>query len=154
MPETLREALEVEIRDVTAQPYLGKHLRAPMAAAGEMVQKAFADLYQRLQEVGCTPTAPPFLVADYPKDGILAMELGAPCATPPPAGNGFEPGTLSAGRVAVAVHRGSYDAIGPLYGRLSEWIATHGLTMAGPPREVYLTRPGEDPVTELVWPIG
>lgn len=153
MAPTAKPALSVAIREVEARPYLAKRVRAPMAQVGASVQEGFAALYHRLQEAKSKPAGPPFLIADFPQDGYLEMELGAPCDSPPPGGEGFEPRTLRAGREAVVVHKGSYDSIGEVYRQLADWISAGGLTMAGPPREVYLTPPGEEPVTEVAWPI-
>ncbi len=153
MANKAEAVLAVEIREVEAQPYLAKRVRAPLASVGASVQQAFAELYHRLEASNARPSGPPFLIADFPRDGYLEMEIGAPCAAPPPGGDGFEARILPRGRVAVTVHRGSYESIGELYPRLAEWIAANGLTMAGAPREVYLSPPGEEPVTEVAWPI-
>lgn len=146
-------ALEVEIREMRSQPYLGKRVRAPLGAVGPEVQAGFASLYAKLAHLAVAPAGPPFLVADAPRDGFLDMELGAPCATSVQAGDGFEAATLPGGKVAVTVHRGAYDAIGKVYAELARWITAEGLVTAGPPREVYLSGPGQEPVTELIWPV-
>jgi AraC family transcriptional regulator len=143
----------VEIREVPPQPYLGKRIRAALSVVGPEVQSGFASLYARLAVIAIAPAGPPFLIAEKPDDGCLDMELGAPCAVPARPGNGFEAATLPGGKVAVTVHRGAYGAIGEVYSRLAEWITAQGLTMAGPPREIYLSEPGEHPVTELAWPV-
>lgn len=143
-----------EVRIVGAQPYLGRRLHAPMASVGPLVQEAFAALYRHLAETG-TPTAgPPFLIAQEPQGGFLDLEVGAPCTSLPASTADFEAGLLPAGRVAVTVYRGPYDRLGDVYPQLAAWISDRGLQMAGPPREVYLTPPGEDPVTEVVWPVS
>lgn len=153
MTATPKAALDVEIRDVQPQPYLGKHLRAPLEGVGASVRDGFAALYHALAAEGAQASAPPFLVAQRPQDGYLEMEVGAPCVSAPHAPEGFEAGVLPGGRVAVVVHRGSYEGIGEVYTRLEEWISAHGFAIAGPPREVYLTPPGVEPVTEIAWPI-
>ena len=147
-------ALVVEIREVRPQPYLGKRLRVPMGSVGSRVREGFGALYQRLSATHTPDAGPPFLIAEQPRDGYLDVELGAPCAAPPPAGDGFEAGILPGGREAVTVHRGTYEGLGDVYGQLHEWIAAHDLAITGPPREVYLTPPGQTPVTEIAWPIA
>jgi effector-binding domain-containing protein len=142
-----------EIREVRPQPYLGKKLRAALSEVGPAVQAGYSALYERLAEAGNQPAGPPFLIAQIPSGGFLDVEIGAPCTRLPDAGDGFESGTLPGGRVAATVHRGPYDLLGHVYPRLAEWISAQGLTMAGPPREVYLTPPGEEPVTEVIWPV-
>lgn len=145
--------LVVQIRETTPQPYLGKRVRAELGHVGPEVQAGFAALYARLTQVAMRPAGPPFLIAQAPAGGYLEMELGAPCVRPVESGEGFEAGTLPGGKVAVTVHRGAYDTIGKVYSALADWIASQGLTPVGAPREVYLSGPGEEPVTELVWPV-
>lgn len=141
------------IREVQPQPYLAMRVRAAMDKVGPAVQAGYSSLYERLATTAGTPSGPPFLIADRPTGGFLDMELGAPCTKAPESGGGFEGRTLPGGKVAVTVHRGSYDSLGEVYQRLAEWITAQGLQIAGPPREVYLTPPGEEPVTEVVWPV-
>ena len=122
------------------------------------VAAAFAELFTRLQETGVAPVAPPFVVASMPQNGTMRIEVGVPCSAPP-GNDTLHAGNLPGGRVAVTVHHGAYDAIGPVYEALSRWIFEHGHSMAGPPREVFLTGPADvsspaEHVTELVWPIN
>ncbi|RLN79484.1 hypothetical protein BBJ28_00009267 [Nothophytophthora sp. Chile5] len=43
-------------------------------------------------------------------------------------------------RAATAIHIGSYDGLCNVYPKLFAWIATEGLSPAGPSREVYVQR--------------
>ncbi|MGZ4210301.1 MAG: GyrI-like domain-containing protein [Actinomycetota bacterium] len=151
-------ALVVEIRDVREQRYLGERMEVALDRIGDEVPAAYRDLYMRLEATNVSPEGPPFLVASLPQDGVMKIEVGVPCAEPPEEG-ALRSGTLPGGRVAVAIHKGSYDALGATYEALSKWIVEHGHVMAGPPREVYLTGPEDvsspsEHVTEVVWPIG
>jgi len=149
--------LEVEIRGLVSQPYLGKRFRALLSDVGSGVHQGYAELFAKLAAAGVAPTGPPFLIASKPEQGAMEIEIGVPCAAPPAAGELYA-GTLPGGRAAATTHRGAYDAIGPTYDALSRWVLANGHMMAGPPREVYLTGPDvarpEEQVTELVWPIG
>jgi effector-binding domain-containing protein len=151
-------SLEVHIRGLLPQPYLGKRFRAPLGDVGPRVQQGYAELFAKLGAARVAPMGPPFVIASAPQQGAMDIELGVPCAAPP-AGGDLYAGTLPGGRAAVTTHRGPYDAIGPTYEALSAWIAANGHTPAGPPREVYLNGPGDvaspdEYLTELVWPIG
>ncbi len=60
--------------------------------------------------------------------------------------------------MASTMHRGPYDAVGAAYEALREWIRDNAMVVDGPPREIYLTDPGETPdpadlVTEIEFPI-
>ena len=151
-------SLEVHIRGVDPQPYLGKRFHAPVGDVGSFVQRGYGELFARLAEARVAPAGHPFVIASAPLGGAMDIELGVPCAAPPIAGDLYA-GTLPGGRVAVTTHRGPYDAIGPTYQALSTWIAVNGHAPAGPPREVYLNGPDDvarpdDYLTELIWPIS
>lgn len=51
---------------------------------------------------------------------------------------------LPGGPVAYTLHVGPYEAIGAAYEALYGWIAQHGHTRLGPPREIYLVGPGPE----------
>lgn len=151
-------SLEVQIRELAPQPYLGKRFRARRADVGSAVQRGYAELFAKLAAAGVTPAGPPFLVASPPEPEAMDIEVGVPCAAPPAAGE-LHAGLLPGGRAAVTTYRGPYEAIGPTYEALSSWVLANNFTTAGPPREVYLTGPEDvaspaEHVTELVWPIG
>lgn len=151
-------SLEVAIRGLVQQPYLGKRLRARVGDVGGAVQRGYAELFAKLAAAGVTPAGPPFLVASPPRPESIDIELGVPCAAPPAAGDLYA-GVLRGGRAAVTTHRGPYDRIAPVYEALSRWILTNRFAVAGPPREVYLTGPEDvtspnEHVTEIVWPIA
>jgi effector-binding domain-containing protein len=63
--------------------------------------------------------------------------------------------------VASAVVKGPYSEIPAHYTEMLAWLSTMGLAVAGPPREVYLKRPGADGsgdpeefLTEIQFPIS
>lgn len=159
-PTTLPQAeLGVDLKDLPAQDYLGKHFTSGLESIGPLVQEAFAELYACISEARSSPTGPPFLIASEPVGGAMEIEVGAPCRPVPAPASGLHRGQLEAGRAAVAVHRGPYEEIGPVYARLLTWVTDHGYEPAGRPREVYLNGPGEaaspaDYMTQLIVPIG
>ena len=148
------------MRDLPAQDYLGKRFPSAVGSVGSEVQAAFAGLYETISSNGATPTGPPFLMASQPTlRGKMDIEVGAPCAPVPAPGAGQHRGRLEAGKAAVAVFRGPYDQIGPIYTALYEWAGRNGHRPAGPPREVYLNSPDEvsgpaDYLTEVILPIA
>ncbi len=70
--------------------------------------------------------------------------------------DGVETGLLTAGREAVAIHRGAYNNIPKTFAALEAWVGDHA-EVRDAPREVYLSDPDqvamEDRVTEIVFPI-
>jgi AraC family transcriptional regulator len=104
---------------------------------------------------------PPF--TRYPEVGMgsLVLEAGVPLVAPPPTepDGGIEALTVPAGPAAVTVHRGPYDTLPETYGELEAWLEREGRASAGPPREIYVTDPGEHPdpatwETEIIQPLA
>lgn len=150
--------LDVELKDLPAQDYLGKRFTASGPAVGQGVQKAFAELYACIGAAGATPVGPPFLTASEPAGGTMEIEVGAPCSPVPEPAAGLHRGRLEAGRAAVTLYRGPYEKISDVYPRLFAWVAEHGHQPAGKPREIYLNGPAEvskpeDYLTQLQVPI-
>lgn len=159
--ETASKQLElvVELRDLPAQDYLGKQFTATLAAVGPTVQQAFVELYACIGAAQATPIGPPFLMAGEPAGDTMEIEVCVPCSPVPEPAAGLHRGRLEACRAAVTVHRGPYEAIGPVYPRLFAWVTEHGHQPVGKPREVYLNGPDEvatpeQYLTELIVPIA
>jgi hypothetical protein len=153
-----RPSLQVSIRGLISQPYLGKRLHVRRADVGSAVRGGYAELFARLAAERVMPAGAPFLVASPPRPEGMDVELGVPCAAPPAAGDLYA-GMLPGGRAAVVTYRGPYDGIAPTYEALARWLLANAYTTAAPPREVYLRGPEDvarptEYVTEVVWPIG
>ncbi len=154
---SVRVSVDIEVRDLPAQEYLGKRFTSFVGSVGPDVQAALAGLYGRIQDAGAAPAGHPFLIASQPTlKGKMDIEVGAPCAPVPEPAAGQHRGRLEAGKAAVATHRGPYDQIGPVYGALFEWASANGHRPAGPPREVYLNEAQNpaDYLTEVILPIA
>ena len=157
----------IEIRDLDAMRVAALRRRGPVAGVGQ----TFGELYGRLLAAG-TPLAssPPLGIFHDPVDRFDPQDADYEVCVPL-AGEGGEGGTaglaggvvvkdLPAVRAVCARHRGSYATIGPLYRRMMDWIAEHGLRVAGPVREVYLVAPApggaaqpQDCLTEVQIPV-
>jgi effector-binding domain-containing protein len=81
----------------------------------------------------------------------IGFEVSAPVEL-----EGVEMSTLSAGREAVATHRGAYKDIPKTFAALETWVDNNAEAREVP-REVYLNNSDEvamaDRVTEIVYPI-
>lgn len=156
--QSLQTELGVEVKDLPAQDYLGKHITTGPESVGGHIQQAMGDLYACIGEGNSSPAGPPFLIASEPVDGTMEIEVGAPCEPVPTPADGLYRGRLEACRAAVAVYRGPYEEIGPVYARLLTWATEHGHKPAGRTREVYLNGPDEaaspaEYMTELILPL-
>ena len=117
-------------------------------------------VFDYAQRNGLAMAGPPF--TRYPEIGMgsLVMEGGVPLLAPPAdaPGEGIEVLTIPAGPAAVTVHRGPYDTLPDAYRVLEAWLDREGRTPDGPPREVYVTDPGDHPdpatwETEIIQPL-
>jgi AraC family transcriptional regulator len=113
------------------------------------------------QRQGLAMAGPPF--TRYPEVGMgsLVLEGGVPLMAPPPGepDEGMEALTIPAGPAAVTIHRGPYDTLPDTYRALEAWLDREGRERNGPPREVYLTDPGDHPdpatwETEVIQPLA
>ena len=120
---------------------------------------AMTELDAALGVAGRSPTGPPGALLD---PALFTVERGSltvfvPLTDPPISGR-VAPLTMSAGALAVAVHRGDHGVIDVTYGRLAEWMLAQGFPIRGPVRETYLIGPRDTPHpadwrTEIAWPV-
>lgn len=56
---------------------------------------------------------------------------------------------------ACIIHKGDYQLLGNTYAAVARWIEENGYRIVGPPREVYLTAPGDPAglLTEIQYPV-
>ena len=89
--------------------------------------------------------------------GMVTLHAGLPVASATPSDDIYVE-TLTACQAAVTIHSGSYDGLGEAHAAVEQYLAEHELDKAGPPREIYLTDPGEVPdpkdwKTQIIWPV-
>jgi effector-binding domain-containing protein len=70
-------------------------------------------------------------------DDVPHVEVGVLPSRPCPLTGRVVTSTLPAGRVASAVHRGSYAGLGEAHQAVLDWCAAHGERPAGPRWEIY-----------------
>jgi effector-binding domain-containing protein len=151
---------EVGVKEVAAQRVAIVRRRTSMSAIGKDIAEAFTELGEAVHRAAVPVTGPPFMVMhdviDEETDGEI--ELAFPVATPFESVGDVRCEELPAATVAWTLHHGPYDEVGPAYHTVTGWIQEHGHEVAGPPREVYLSDPGETPdpadyLTEVQFPI-
>ena len=137
----------VHVVDRPALRVVAKRLQADLAAIGPTLAQSFGEIFATISAGRAEPAGPPFVIYhSMPVPGEpLDIEVCAPVAgalEPPPPWAMME---LPAGTFASLMHVGPYETVGAAYDLLSAWIPDHGLAIAGPPREVYLSPPSTPP---------
>ena len=136
---------EIETRTLAEQDTAVEYATVSAGEIGPWLGKAFAEVASYLARKGAGPAGVPFARFHPIGDGRFEVEAGFPASTPTSGEGEVEPSDLPGGLVAVAVHVGSYDTIGPSYELLQNWVREHGGEPMGDAWERYLTDPGATP---------
>jgi AraC family transcriptional regulator len=148
--------------DITRQSipesvFLYKKGRCSHADIAKTLAGIFGSVFGYAMKSGLPLRSPPTTIYEEWGPGMVTLHAGmmVASATPP---DEMSVATLPACDAAVTIHTGSYDGLGDAHAAVEQYLAQHELTKAGPPREVYLTDPGEVPdprqwKTQIVWPI-
>jgi AraC family transcriptional regulator len=141
---------DITVTDVPAIHALVARRRVGREEIATAIGEILPGLFGFATAHGLAMSGPPF--TRYPEFGMgtLVVEAGVPLAAPatgelPP---GVEALTIPAGPAAVTVHHGHYERLPETYRELETWLEREGRKAAGPPRETYLTDPGEYPDPE------
>ena len=150
---------EVKTKDVETQQVIGIRLRTRLSELGAEAGRAFGELFAHAGRAGAAPAGPPLALYHGPPgdDDQVDVELCVPVGRPLSGAGRITGRELPGGHAAYTLHRGAYDAVGPVYAALQRWIQEHGHACADAPREVYLVGPQQarDPAdlrTEVQWP--
>lgn len=120
------------------------------------IPEGFGTVFQRLQDHNAEPVGIPFTIFHRAPDADDSGDIEM-CVPVSPNASVNPKQKIPGGPVAVVVHTGPYDEMGPAYEALARWISEHGHEIVGPTREIYLNHPDDvdaaDLLTELQWPI-
>lgn len=152
----------IERRSLEATPTLFGTRKLDREKIAEGLAEILPAAFGFAMAEGLAMAGPPFVRYIDQSPAFVTVEAGVPLAEPaaePPADAGVSVGSLPAGTVATAVHKGPYETLGETYMAIDRWMAAEGLSAAGPAWEVYLTDPAEVPdpadwLTEVNWPIA
>lgn len=151
---------EIHLREVAPQEAASIRAQIVWADIGSFVGGAMGEISKIVADQGVRFGGPPLAIyhCAEEEEAELDVEVAVPVADPVEPVGRVGNTTIQGGLVATTLHCGAYENVGQAYRALAEWVQEHGHETAGPPREVYLTDPGEvrDPGalrTEIVWPI-
>jgi effector-binding domain-containing protein len=153
----LEAALEFEVVDLPEETFAFVVRRVAPDEVEEFIHGALTRVAEFAVLFG-GPQGPPMAIITTPdEDGSLVVEAGWPVAGAALPAAAVEVRTLPATRALRHLHVGPYEELGAeFYADLFTAAHEHGLTPASAPRERYLNDPatGEEPLTEIVWPLS
>jgi effector-binding domain-containing protein len=151
---------EVQVKEVPAQHVALVRRHTSFATIGSDISGGFAELGAATGRAGARIAGPSFvvMVEEIDEEEGGDIEVGFPLAGAFAGSGDVRGAELPATTVAWTLHRGPYEEVGPAYHTVTGWIQEHGHDLAGPPREIYLSDPGQTPdpadyVTEIQFPI-
>lgn len=123
------------------------------------IAKMLPALFEYAMSRGAVIAGPPFYlwheknVEDAMKAdeaGNAEIEVCAPIVERIPETDEIKCYELSGGRMAKIIHKGPYEAIGPVYEKLFAWLQENDHEVTGPIREAYLNDPREVAPEEIL----
>jgi DNA-binding transcriptional MerR regulator len=145
--KTIESQTVIAIREIIAQP--------------GMVGSLIGEVYQAMARHRLIPAGQPIALfhdTEFKPENVDA-EVAFPVANPPDIldlGEGRQAARRelpAVDQAACIIHAGDYSGFEATYAALGQWIVNSGYTIAGPSREIYLTPPGENAMTEIQFPV-
>lgn len=136
---------EVVIEDRPAMNYIAYNKVVVMEdlADGAVHQEAYMKLGAFIAENSLEMAGSPFcIVQSYTEGGEMDLNFAFPVAEIP--GNlpdDLNSGVVEAGKVAVAIHYGPYEEVGPTWEMIGKYIEDNGIEQRGFPYEQYMNDP-------------
>ncbi len=150
--------LEVNVRTVERQPIVSITRHVKVDQLDTHIRGSLDTLYALVERQGSKPTGAPFGIYHGPvnneDDG--PMEVCVPVSQTLPADGDARASELPGGKVAYVLLEGeqcNFPAILQGYDAVYDWIRANGYEPDGPPREIWLMRPGEPERMEVAWPL-
>lgn len=149
----------ITLETMPARPIASVRVHTDMDRIQADLERGFGRVFGTMGAQGHPPAGAPLVIYhELAVDEPGEIEIAVPCPPEVEEADGVGRHDLPAGDVAATVHTGPYDQIAPAYHAIQSWIAEHGHEVAGPPREIYLSDPGDTPEdqlqTRVEWPIA
>lgn len=152
---------EIESRRLDSQPVLSRTSPVSIDALPAFIGATIERLYELARQHGVAPAGAPLSLYHGPvnpqEDGPVEVCLPVsrlPAETAALQAAGFQARTLPGGLFVVVALQGEYcdfPAILEGYDAAYDWIQGNGFEALDPPREVYLSAPGEPDHFEILW---
>lgn len=149
---------EVQKKQIDEVPFLFMRRKVKQEEIAEALGAMFGPVFQYATARGIPFAGRP--TARYVSfgPGLITIEAGMPIGGKAEGDGEIELGSLVGGAIATTVHKGPYDRLNEAHEAIEHWLADNGEKANGPPWEVYVTDPGEQPdpsewLTEVNWPL-
>ncbi len=132
---------------------------ADMGTFGNYIGEGFMKIGGYLDELGEVTTDIPFV--EYPgyeeiTEKNIRMVIGCYTAKPLPSKGEIKCITIPSRKIAVCLHKGTYEALADLYNEMTQWAKDKGYEHSGTSIEHYYTGPEvpeAEQVTRVVMPL-
>lgn len=147
-----------ELRTLPAQPAaVIRQTTTPAELAGDLGQ-LLTRVLSHAVAAGATPAGPPFTRFLHMDDQRVDLETGMTFDRPVPPDGDVQPTELPATDAVVVRHLGPYGQLPAAHAAAAAYAREQGHTPSGPPWEVYVTDPGDEPdpanwLTEVYLPV-
>ena len=139
----------MEVKEVQEQSTLHVREITPVSKLSQLMSRVYPEIAAYAGRKGLTLTGPPYAMYYNMDMDALDVEVGFPVASTDEGEGQLKRGTLPAGKIAAALHKGSYDSIGETYNSLTSFVQDQNLTPSGLCYEFYLNDPGQVKPEEL-----
>jgi effector-binding domain-containing protein len=123
----------------------------PLDDLPRFFESAFGEMARYVSEAkAATYAGPPFARYHTVPPAPLDVEAIFPLTGSLPSRGRIRSVRLAGGPAIQVMHEGPYDTMVGAYEAIEHWLREHGRARSQPPREVYLTGPGQAPQRTLV----
>ena len=116
----------------------------------DTIHAGYTQLGTYMGAQGYIPKEAPYVAYFNMDEDNLQIEMGFPVDREITEQGEIRMGSIPSGWVVQTIHQGPYEAMGPLYEQLFQWIKDKGLTQTGTYYEYYLNSPEEANPEELM----
>lgn len=155
----MAKLLEITLLQQAEQHVLLIENHTNMQNFGPQIGEGFMKIGAYLNELNEVPADIPF--AEYPAyeqmtDEDITVNVGFYTTRPLPAKDDIKSITIPARKIAVCLHKGTYEALAELYLEMAEWMKAKGYEPNGTSIEHYYTGPEvpeSEHITRIVMPL-
>ncbi len=152
--------LKVEMKNLTEQRTIVIQDTATMTNIGDVIGKAYGELFKHIQVSGLKCIGAPFVTYlddDCDAQETMTMEIGIPVAGDIKIDGRIQQGWIQNLKVVSTTHKGPYTELHNIWNHFAEWTKLNDYKIDGYGMEFYHNDPAEvkpeELITELLFPV-